>query len=273
VSRPGRRLRPGATGGYSLARGDPGAYSQPDRSPGVFGRGRDTGRRRRAALRIGGADRHGIGSSPPGRRRVRMRRSRRRSGWCRPRSWERRLRSSRSPCGTRSSFARAQLGEARFRPLVEYAPLGVVDLNAAIRGPEPILRATLPERILLELEPVMLNLALHARAAMSGRGTLRFETRRVQTGRFVHLTVSDTGQEMDEATRALSSRYSPPWRWAPEPRSGSRLATEACGRQAVRSRSRASAGAAELPHRAEPLGKPFAREPLQRVSTGILGAV
>jgi len=100
----------------------------------------------------------------------------------------------------------------------QLAQSGAVDLNAAIRGLEPILRSTLPERIRLEfaLEPelpaieidpsqldqVLLNLALNARDAMPERGTLRIETRRGQAGRFVHLNVSDTGQGMDEETRA-----------------------------------------------------------------------
>ena len=94
----------------------------------------------------------------------------------------------------------------------------LVDLNAAIRGLEPVLRRTLPESILLELslEPelpaievdpsqvdqVMLNLALNARDAIPDHGTLRIDTRRGQGGRFVHLTVSDTGLGMDEDTRA-----------------------------------------------------------------------
>ncbi len=94
----------------------------------------------------------------------------------------------------------------------------VVDLNAAIRGIEPILRRTLPERLELELsldpdlpaieidppyvDQVMLNLTLNARDAIPGSGTLRIETRPGQGGRFAHLVVSDTGQGMDEATRA-----------------------------------------------------------------------
>jgi len=94
----------------------------------------------------------------------------------------------------------------------------VVDLNAAIRGIEPILRRTLPARLELELsldpdlpaididpsyvDQVMLNLTLNARDAMMGGGTLRIETRSGQGGRSAHLVVSDTGQGMDEATRA-----------------------------------------------------------------------
>jgi len=94
----------------------------------------------------------------------------------------------------------------------------LVDLNAAIRGLEPVLRRTLPESILLELslEPdlpaievdpsqvdqVMLNLALNARDAIPGHGTLRISTRRGTAARFVHLCVADTGVGMDEETRA-----------------------------------------------------------------------
>jgi PAS domain S-box-containing protein len=99
----------------------------------------------------------------------------------------------------------------------QLAQSSVVDLNAAIRGLEPILRSIVPERIRLELsleadipaveidpsqlDQVLLNLALNARDAMPASGTLRIETRRGQPGRFVHLNVSDTGQGMDEETR------------------------------------------------------------------------
>ena len=100
----------------------------------------------------------------------------------------------------------------------QLAQSAVVDLNAAIRGLEPILRRALPESIRLELalesdlpaieidpsqvDQVMLNLALNARDAMPEQGTLRIETRRGEAGRFIHLRVSDTGQGMDEETRA-----------------------------------------------------------------------
>ncbi len=100
----------------------------------------------------------------------------------------------------------------------QLAQPSVVDLNAAVRGLEPILRSILPERIALELalEPelpaveidpsqldqVLLNLALNARDAMPGDGRLRIETRRGTPSRFLHLNVSDTGQGMDEETRA-----------------------------------------------------------------------
>jgi two-component system cell cycle sensor histidine kinase/response regulator CckA len=95
---------------------------------------------------------------------------------------------------------------------------GVVDLNAAIRGLEPMLRRTLPESIRLELsldpelpaididpsqvDQVMLNLALNARDAIAGHGTLRIETQAGEGGRSVHLRVSDDGQGMTEETRA-----------------------------------------------------------------------
>ncbi len=100
----------------------------------------------------------------------------------------------------------------------QLAQPGAVDLNAAVRGLEPILRSILPERILLELalEPelpaveidpsqldqVLLNLALNARDAMPGSGCLRIETRNAQPSRFLHLNVSDTGLGMNEETRA-----------------------------------------------------------------------
>ncbi|HTO08658.1 MAG TPA: PAS domain S-box protein [Myxococcota bacterium] len=93
----------------------------------------------------------------------------------------------------------------------------VVDLNRQVRGLEPVLRRTLPERIELELvldpdlpcveadpsqlDQVLLNLALNARDAMPTRGRLRIETRRDPSGRLLHLLVSDTGIGMSEATR------------------------------------------------------------------------
>ncbi len=95
---------------------------------------------------------------------------------------------------------------------------GIVDLNAAIRGLEAILRGSLPERIGIELtldpalpaieidpaqlDQMLLNLTLNARDAMPEHGTLRIETRCDPSGRLVHLCVSDTGHGMDEATRA-----------------------------------------------------------------------
>jgi two-component system cell cycle sensor histidine kinase/response regulator CckA len=94
---------------------------------------------------------------------------------------------------------------------------GVVDLNAAIRGFETVLRRTLPESIRLELaldpnlpaididpsqvDQVLLNLALNGRDAIRGQGTLRIETQAGPDGRSVHLRVSDDGQGMTEETR------------------------------------------------------------------------
>jgi two-component system cell cycle sensor histidine kinase/response regulator CckA len=101
------------------------------------------------------------------------------------------------------------------RQLAERQP---VDLNAAIRALEPVLRRALPASISLELsldegipaveadpsqvDQVLLNLALNARDAMRERGTLGITTRRGDGGRSVRLLVSDTGIGMDEATRS-----------------------------------------------------------------------
>jgi PAS domain S-box-containing protein len=108
----------------------------------------------------------------------------------------------------------------------------VLDLNAAVRGFEAILRRTLGEdiRLRLDLSPdagrvridegqlqqVLLNLALNARDAMPGRGSLTVATRelemegpacdahgvRIRSGRYVELCVEDTGAGMDAATLA-----------------------------------------------------------------------
>ena len=62
----------------------------------------------------------------------------------------------------------------------------------------------------VQLEQVLINLAVNARDAMAGRGTLSIaldrvtvetETRDVPAGEFVRLTVGDTGCGMDQATR------------------------------------------------------------------------
>ncbi|HTO71928.1 MAG TPA: PAS domain S-box protein [Myxococcota bacterium] len=92
-----------------------------------------------------------------------------------------------------------------------------VDVNAVIRGLEPMLRRTLPQSIEIELsldadlpsiqadpsqlDQVLLNLALNARDAMPSRGRLRIETRGDTGRRTIHLVVSDTGIGMSEATR------------------------------------------------------------------------
>jgi hypothetical protein len=93
----------------------------------------------------------------------------------------------------------------------------VVDLNAAARALEPMLRRTLPESIELELnldpdlppveadpsqlDQILLNLSLNARDAMPARGRLRIETRRGESGRSLLLLVSDTGVGMSEEIR------------------------------------------------------------------------
>jgi CheY-like chemotaxis protein len=105
-----------------------------------------------------------------------------------------------------------------------------VDLNAALRHLEPILRRTLTEeqtltlRLAADLSPiradpsqldqVVLNLAINARDAMPGGGTLTIETRPqllteqhvalrpgigVVPGHYTALLVTDTGQGMDPA--------------------------------------------------------------------------
>ncbi len=119
------------------------------------------------------------------------------------------------------SFGSAQLVRPR-----------LVDLNVVVRDMEKMLRPLVGERIALEtslpalgavradrgqLEQVIMNLALNARDAMPGGGTLAIETRSVSlapgaayrlfglempAGRYVRLIVRDTGQGMDTDTRA-----------------------------------------------------------------------
>jgi len=101
-----------------------------------------------------------------------------------------------------------------------------VDLNAVLSDTSHMLTRLIGESVRLELrtasvacpieadrvqlEQVLINLAVNARDAMSGRGTLRLEldrvtmetgTRDVPCGHYVRLTVRDTGCGMDEATR------------------------------------------------------------------------
>ena len=114
-----------------------------------------------------------------------------------------------------------------------------LDLNEVVRGAEKLLRRVIGEEIVLEtalgrdvgivladagqLDQVLLNLAVNARDAMltpkhghAGRGgTLTLETGTtvldargagawapLAPGRYVHLTVRDSGHGMDQATRA-----------------------------------------------------------------------
>jgi signal transduction histidine kinase len=92
----------------------------------------------------------------------------------------------------------------------------VLDLNESVRELASLLRPVLGGRIetVLELEPrlrpveadpgqvsqVLLNLALNARDAMDGAGTLVLATR--NEGEDAVVSVTDTGAGMDEATRA-----------------------------------------------------------------------
>jgi PAS domain S-box-containing protein len=110
----------------------------------------------------------------------------------------------------------------------ELAPVPT-DLATVVRGLETLLRRTLPEHIRIELaaerpvspvtadpmtvEQMLLNLSTNARDAMPGGGTLRITVDEVTVtngggpewapppGRYVCLSVADTGTGMDEATR------------------------------------------------------------------------
>jgi PAS domain S-box-containing protein len=106
----------------------------------------------------------------------------------------------------------------------------LLDLNGLVSEVERLLRRTIGEHIVLEaaldprtpsvqadpnhLEQVLLNLAVNARDAMPGGGTLRVETSTVtldepysrlhadvKPGRYVRLAVSDTGCGMPEEVR------------------------------------------------------------------------
>ena len=107
----------------------------------------------------------------------------------------------------------------------------VVEADSVVRGVEGTLRRLLGERITLELmlgagtsrirvdlsrfDQVLMNLAANARDAMAGGGRVSIETRRVELdeeyarshpdvspGRYVLISVSDTGEGMDAAVRA-----------------------------------------------------------------------
>ena len=103
----------------------------------------------------------------------------------------------------------------------------VVDLNAVIRGMEPMLRRLIGEDILVQivrenelghitadsgqLEQILLNLCLNARDAMPDGGALTIKTANARSsdhapldgreGDLVMLCVSDTGEGMDDETR------------------------------------------------------------------------
>ena len=108
-----------------------------------------------------------------------------------------------------------------------------LDLDAMVQDSVPMLAGLVGAGIEIEIRPspgamtvradrgqlaqVLVNLALNARDAMAGRGTLSIETEKVVVdagqrlyapgirmvpGHYVRLTVSDTGQGMEAATRA-----------------------------------------------------------------------
>ncbi|HLE20891.1 MAG TPA: PAS domain S-box protein, partial [Vicinamibacteria bacterium] len=108
----------------------------------------------------------------------------------------------------------------------------VLDLNALVAGTEKMLRRLIGEDVKLstrlqpnlgaikadpgQLEQILMNLAVNARDAMPQGGELIFETEnieitetqagqggvRMHSGRYVRLTVTDTGHGMDEETRS-----------------------------------------------------------------------
>lgn len=124
----------------------------------------------------------------------------------------------------------------------------VVDLNAVLEHLEPILRRTLTEQQKLvlhlsedvipiradraQLDQVLLNLTINARAAMADGGTVTLETRNARLteeyvaqregvtivpGTYAALLISDTGHGMDKQTmKRLLSLSSPPGRWGKE---------------------------------------------------------
>jgi CheY-like chemotaxis protein len=120
----------------------------------------------------------------------------------------------------------------------ESGPQVVFDLNELIVGLDGFLRSTIGEQIRVErrlredlwplsedptrVEQILVNLAVNARDAMPGGGTLTFETDNVELGagetmaqpgvspgRFVRLLVSDTGTGMDAevAARAFEPMF------------------------------------------------------------------
>lgn len=108
----------------------------------------------------------------------------------------------------------------------------VLDLNALVAGTEKMLRRLIGEDVMLstrlhpnlgaikadpgQLEQILMNLAVNARDAMPQGGELVFETEnieivetraehggvRMHSGRYVRLTVTDTGHGMEEDTRS-----------------------------------------------------------------------
>jgi two-component system cell cycle sensor histidine kinase/response regulator CckA len=94
---------------------------------------------------------------------------------------------------------------------------GPLDLNQVIRESQGVLDRVLGDDIKIctrlapelgtiaadrsQLNQVLMNLAVNAREAMPGGGTLTIETRNIERSTEVLLEISDTGQGMDESTR------------------------------------------------------------------------
>ena len=100
----------------------------------------------------------------------------------------------------------------------ETAAFNVVDLNVLVRGAAPLLRGVLGATIelevrenaqsahvfvdVLQIERLLVNLAVNAREAMRTGGTFHLETRNTDDATSVVLLVTDSGTGMDERTAA-----------------------------------------------------------------------
>lgn len=145
----------------------------------------------------------------------------------------------------RGAVERAAKVTADLQAFARRAPLAPapLDLDAALREMEGMLRRLLPARIALEtvlagalppatvdrasLENALLNLVLNARDSMQAGGTLTLETGEIRVdgetaerfdeplspGRYVTLTVSDTGRGMAPEERARA--FEPFWTTTP----------------------------------------------------------
>jgi len=119
-------------------------------------------------------------------------------------------------------IAQTERGAALTRGLLAFSRRGqyrkrVIRIDEVLRQVMPLLERTLPKSITLrndcklidtgveadetQLEQVLVNLALNAKDAMEGAGTLTIAADVDAEARKVHILVSDTGCGMDEATR------------------------------------------------------------------------
>ena len=132
-----------------------------------------------------------------------------------------------SDAATRAATLTAQLLAFSRRQMIRPE---VVELDEAIAGIEPMLRRLIGEQVRLVVKPgagagrlrvdhgqldqILINLAINARDAMPGGGTVAIETGNVELddayalrhlevvpGRYVYLAVTDTGQGMNPETR------------------------------------------------------------------------